>query len=483
MNIVKRNKPFVKTFVTPYGKYMYEVNRNKVINISDNVYEMLKNEKINWEDPEIRSLHETGYLLSYYPLDIEHPQTCIVDTLLNSKLKGITLQLTQACNFRCSYCVYSEGNSMSQRNHTTKKMSWDIAKKAVDFLIEHSKDQSHVNISFYGGEPLLEFSIIKSVIEYVSQNYNEKNVTYNMTTNGALLDDDKLAFFERNKVKIMISIDGPKNIHDRCRVFAGNGKGTYKVVEEKINRIREKYPYLLNTLTFSAVVDPQYDLKDINEFFTYFRKNDRVITNFSLVSESYQNDVKYFSEKYQTYEKNERIKTLLSILGFLETPYQTSISDQYIQSISKFENKLKKTYSFNFNTAPAGPCVPGLIRLLIDVDGQFFPCEHVSETSEIMKIGSIDIGFDIKRIIELLNVSKLTLEHCKECWAFHSCYQCARFCDDIKNMNAGMRLRECNKMRWSVEKQIETYIIIHKLMEIKNEYTGNRECCDISIRL
>ena len=117
---------------------------------------------------EIQELMDNGYWAEKSVVEkVEHPYTRYIPILLERKINKITLQVTQSCNFRCKYCIYSENANRSQRTHSSKHMSWETAKKAIDFLYEHSVDSEKIYIGFYGGEPLLEFELIKQCIEYV----------------------------------------------------------------------------------------------------------------------------------------------------------------------------------------------------------------------------------------------------------------------------------------------------------------------------
>ena len=146
--------------------------------------------------------------------------------------------MTQNCNFRCKYCVYSGAENSYQRVHSNKVMNWNTARKAIDFLWEHSIDSKDVNIGFYGGEPLLEFDLIKKAIEYSRKKFMGKEISFSMTTNGTLLTEEIIRFLSKNKVQLVISLDGAKEINDENRVFK-NGSGTYDRVIRKIDLIKQ----------------------------------------------------------------------------------------------------------------------------------------------------------------------------------------------------------------------------------------------------
>ena len=145
------------------------------------------------------------------------------------------------------------------------------------------------------------------------------------------------------------------------------------------------------------------------------------------------------------------------------------------------QKSFNENYSFNTQSAPAGPCVPGALRLFVDVEGNFFPCEHVSETSEVMKIGNLNDGFYVDKVNTLLNVAKLTESSCRKCWAYHQCYQCAKFCDNDKTLSREMRRIECSKVKRNLQLKLKYYIMLNEVMECKNDKLKTKEGYNLSI--
>lgn len=188
-------KPFIKLFRTPNSWYFYDVPKSELCQIQTDSYlflqRLLHDGSTDSEPPdELVHLAQMGYLTSESPVkELRHPYSRYLPQFLDRNLRQLILQVTQSCNFRCKYCIYSETSSARQRHHSAKHMSWDMAKKAVDFLWEHSIDSRVVSISFYGGEPLLQFPLVQKVIQYSRARFVGKKLTFNMTTNGTLLTD------------------------------------------------------------------------------------------------------------------------------------------------------------------------------------------------------------------------------------------------------------------------------------------------------
>lgn len=166
--------PFVHLFKTSSGCFVYDVNTDVILKVPEDVYLTIKNPQNNSTNAEkyIYKLKKCGYLKGNKLRYTEHPETRFIKYYAESKVEGLILQLTQNCNLRCKYCVYSGG--YYNRTHTNKKMEWNTARKAIDFLIEHSWERPEKTISFYGGEPLLEFSLMKKCILWAEKKCEDK---------------------------------------------------------------------------------------------------------------------------------------------------------------------------------------------------------------------------------------------------------------------------------------------------------------------
>ena len=177
----------------------------------------------------------------------------ISNQLFRYGLLQMILGVTEECNLACRYCVFSDVYS-NTRNSSPKKMTIQTAKKALDYymqLLEEGKKYNPVrdpSLGFYGGEPLLNFDLIRQSVTYLLETYPDEKISYHITTNGTLLTDEIIDFLIKNRFSISISLDGPENEHDRNRVYA-NGKGTFKDVIKNIKKIRDLHYEKLQILT------------------------------------------------------------------------------------------------------------------------------------------------------------------------------------------------------------------------------------------
>ncbi|MCX7923055.1 MAG: Cys-rich peptide radical SAM maturase CcpM [Clostridia bacterium] len=471
MNI---STPNIHLFKTRGGNYFYDVNRHKIVKVSGEVYKLLIRQRRgeNVSHLKIDKLIEQGFLSSKRISEIIHPLNDFVEDYLNNKVRKITLQLTQQCNFRCSYCVYSDNNF--NRDHSNKRMNIDTAKKAIDFLINHSRSSPEVNISFYGGEPLLEFEMIKECIDYAEKLGEGKNIFYSLTSNGSLLNDEIIEYFIRHQVQLMISLDGPKEINDKNRVFAGNGCGTYDKVFEGINLIKNKYPEYYKNIQFSTVIDPEVDLNCSKSFFSSEDIFEDKTLYAGFLDDKTAKQKAVVAEDFQIKWEYETFKMLLSMCNRLDEKCTSKLVYRLRQDMEKCTKGFNSNIDcLNENDHPSGPCIPGQIRLFIDADGNFYPCEKVVETCDIMNIGSLEQGFDIEKIKMLLSIGKLTEEECKNCFSVRECTVCCGQAVEVNEYTKGLskykKLSQCAAVRRTVE---DKFMNLCSLQEFGYAFSG-----------
>ena len=165
-------------------------------------------------------------------------------------IKALCLHVAHTCNLNCSYCFASQGKYHGDR----AVMSFEVGKRALDFLIEHSGKRRNLEVDFFGGEPLMNFQVVKDLVAYARSREQEahKNFRFTLTTNGMLIDDDVIDFANREMSNVVLSLDGRKEIHDRFRVdYAGNG--SWERIVPKFQKLVEarggKNYYMRGTFT------------------------------------------------------------------------------------------------------------------------------------------------------------------------------------------------------------------------------------------
>ena len=165
-------------------------------------------------------------------------------------IKALCLHIAHTCNLNCSYCFASQGKYHGDR----ALMSYEVGKRALDFLIENSGSRHNLEVDFFGGEPLMNFDVVKQLVAYARsiEKQHNKHFRFTLTTNGVLIDDDVIDFANREMSNVVLSLDGRKEIHDRLRVdYAGNG--SYERIVPKFQKLVEargnKNYYMRGTFT------------------------------------------------------------------------------------------------------------------------------------------------------------------------------------------------------------------------------------------
>ncbi len=483
------HKPFIHTFRVGGKDYIYDVNRNVILKGQNELIKLLVGDQTSLDNVEnnyivdlLAKMKNDGFFSSNKIKEILHPADELIEYYLNSKIQKITLQLTQNCNLNCSYCAYSGG--YYNRTHTKSRMDFEIAKRSIDFLLEHSGDNKEINIGFYGGEPLLEKELMRKCIKYAKQNSYGKKLSFTITTNGTLLNESIIQLFEENDVYLVISLDGPKEVQDRNRKFACTSDSTFEIVMSNVNLIKQKYPDYYKNICFNAVLDQENEFCCVDNFFKDF---DLVKEAVVLASEINPNLKKDLVKNDQTFINNYRyeiFKLFLSKLGRLDQSYVSKLVRTYFISLEKTYAQLKVTEKLPEKAHHGGPCILGSQRLFVDTQGTLFPCERVSETSEIMKIGNVFDGFNYDNIREILNIGKLSEDKCKNCWAFRFCGSCAAMADSVNGLSKYEKISKCNGTMKFAEDRLKDICMLKQMKYEFNRFIGGqneRKTVDISL--
>ena len=168
----------------------------------------------------------------------------------HTEIKALCLHVAHTCNLACSYCFAKQGNFSGEE----AIMSFETGKRALDFLIENSGDRHNLEVDFFGGEPLLNWEVVKDLVKYARSIEKDagKNFRFTLTTNGVNINDDVIDFCNEEMQNVVLSLDGRKEVHDRFRVTP-NGKGSYDLIvpkfQEFVKRRGDKDYYMRGTFT------------------------------------------------------------------------------------------------------------------------------------------------------------------------------------------------------------------------------------------
>ncbi len=182
---------------------------------------------------DIETLRDEGLLFAE---DVYAPEAATLKARSGNVVKALCLHVAHTCNLNCSYCFASQGRYQGER----ALMSYETGKRALDFLIENSGSRVNLEVDFFGGEPLMNWEVVKQLVAYGRSREKEahKRFRFTLTTNGVLLDDEVIDFCNREMHNVVLSLDGRKEVHDRFRKNYA-GEGSYDVIVPKFRRLVE----------------------------------------------------------------------------------------------------------------------------------------------------------------------------------------------------------------------------------------------------
>ena len=389
----------------------------------------------------------------------------IIGKYILKKRKVLLLQVTQSCNMRCKYCVYSDDYS---RKPSDLFMSFDIAKKAVDMHFKHNVSSFSTNIGFYGGEPLLNFTLIKDIVNYIKNEYPCRFVYYNITTNATLFNEEIIDFFIDNKINVMISLDGPKNIHDNKRIDVNN-EGTFDKVMDNIRFIKIKNKKYFNShVSINSVTSNIYEQSLAEDFLI---NKFKVKYSVGLISYSKKiKELKINNLKIKKIENDIIRKSIISLLEYrfnMPITYKTGIiNNRFLMKLKAIKGTLLKSNNVENITKfhPKGQCIPSHTRCFIDVKGKIFPCEKTNELNDFLEIGNVYDDVNIRKATNVYNFAKYASCKCNECWALHFCNFCvAKILES--NFDNNVVDNYCVEIRKTTEIYLSALIVLTKIFD------------------
>lgn len=363
---------------------------------------------------------------------------------ITSPIKAMCLNIAHDCNLRCAYCFASTGDFGKGR----KLMSYETGKKALDFLIEQSKGRVNLEVDFFDGEPLMNFNVVKKLVEYGRSREKEtkKNFRFTITTNGLLLDDDKIDFINKEMNNVVLSIDGRKEVNDKLRVRV-DGTGCYdKIVplyKKLVEKRGDKEYYVRGTFT-------KYNQDFSDDVFALLDEGFDQISVEPVVGDP--------SDPYALTEK--------------ELPQIFREYDRLSKRILDYEKTGKKFNFFHFMIdLDQGPCAIKRMRgcgcgneyVAVTPDGDIYPC-HQFVGMDDYKMGNVEDGtFNPEMKKEFAAAHIYTKPDCRECWAR---FYCSGGCNANNYQYAG-DIRKAHKLSCEIEKKRLECAIVMKAIRME----------------
>lgn len=364
---------------------------------------------------------------------------------VESPIKAMCLNIAHDCNLRCKYCFASTGDFGKGR----KLMSFETGKNAIDFLLEKSGERQNLELDFFGGEPLMNFDVVKQIVEYARSRETEygKKFRFTITTNGLLLDDDKIDFINREMSNVVLSIDGRKEVNDFMRVRV-DGTGCYDKILPAFKKLvdgrGDKEYYVRGTFT-------NHNLDFADDVFALYDAGFDQISIEPVVGDS---------DEYALTEK--------------DLPDVFNEYERLAKRIIENEKKGKKFNFFHFMIdLDQGPCAIKRLRgcgcgndyVAITPDGDIFPCHQFVGIDEY-KMGNIDEGtFNKEMKQDFAKAHIYTKPECKKCWAK---FYCSGGCNANNYQYTG-DIRTVHKLSCQLEKKRLECAIMMKAVRIFGE--------------
>ena len=390
-------------------------SKNEIVNLLQNKFDE-KDISFYYDWIKKYIMFQNTFLQKDSEIEVNIPT--IKNNLLHNGFKQLILSITNNCNFRCTYCVYSEEYSDS-RNHSSESMEFKTAKKAIDWYFKYIEYGKKYNIfripviGFYGGEPLLNFKLIKKIINYVNTTYSSYETSYTITTNGSLLTKTISDYLIKHNVSIVVSLDGDKFEQNRKRKYENNDE-TFEDVFTNISYIlKKKY----DAIYIASVYDWKTNLKNCNNFFKNNNLKVSIVSSVNnITTKDYYNrfdetDFKKFNENFSKLEQ-EYISTPNN-----EQDYLTEVIEYPLVSLLLDSNMLNiKRHIYPVT----GCCIPG-DKIFVNPDGEFHICERIPE---IKSIGNVNTGLNFNNIEKIINEYNKILKECDKCEFSFICDKC-----------------------------------------------------------
>lgn len=467
-NIVKNAN--IKLYQTVNQYYFFDVQKDSVKKIHRELFEYLQSEEKEITTKikkEIDNLYELGFL---NPNGIQQIKCCIgnYEEAIQSGISVMVFQVTQMCNLKCSYCPHAQENNNWMRKHASVKMSKEMAFKGIDFLTDHSYDKENIDISFFGGEPLIEFSLIKEIVLYAEKKLHNKHIIFNISTNALLLSEEKIDFFAKHRFCISISIDGPRDIHDRNRKD-WNGKGSFFRVYNNFLKLEKAIKNTESKIIISAVLDKQCNLDDAERFFRQI-ESDKITIQPALVDDLSSTIRHFVSDDFywkMAYYKFLIMLNILRKLGKNDIPIVARpLKRQLAALYNIFRNvnhELSPTLKYKLGDSEKS------FLLYLNCQGNFYPAVGVNEAAEDMIIGNINSGIDLDKVERLLQKASDCKSDCIVCQAAAYCQLGITCCVEEQGVTDHIKQEYCESF---IELFQETIGLILLEKEI-NQYYRN----------
>lgn len=393
--------------------------------------------------------------------------------------RKFVLEATEDCNFRCKYCPNTINLGSNVRQHAKRYMSLETAKAAIDYYFEQyvkifkqlSKEKQTLmtetlppTLSWYGGEPLLNFEVMEQATEYFKQKpwntfgIETKDLFFSTNSNMSIMNDKILDYLVSNNVQLFASLDGPKEENDKCRVFA-DGSGTHDIIVKNLRKIRERDEnYFRDRVSILAVVADDYDKEVCWKYFKDGEFSDLEVSTSrqEYVDCSYIAPVNELKRLEEGFEDDYR-----DIINDIDKAHvdDSSINNiEYLLPYVKVQtDNPHGTNNFNIMLT----CPMGIDNNMIGVDGDMHICHKTDGSDPFANIYHIPVDYD--KLVDIFVEHNRAVNNggCRSCWAVRYCTVCG-----AKRLQKGKMVNpnhsECEVMRMEQKLNMKAFFYAMK---------------------
>jgi uncharacterized protein len=322
-------------------------------------------------------------------------------------IQTLVMNLTNQCNLSCEYCYEFGADKVATPEGKPKFMDLETARTSVDFLLTQSAGRDSVHITFFGGETLMNFPLLKQVVAYANERAAEqgRHIDFSLTTNGTLLTPAIIEFLSENHIGVTVSMDGPKEMHDHLRVFS-NGKGSYDIIEPRVRALIENH----RTRPITARVTLTAGVSDVIRIFRHLKQ-----------------DLGFHEVGFAPVTTSPNQLYAIGNQGMDKVLEQFHIlADEYLEHALRGESHGFSNVSDTLAELCQGvnkshPCGAGIGLLGVGPSGDIAPC-HRFVDSDQHALGHISTGIDKDKQADFLKRGHINSKYdCHECFARPLC--------------------------------------------------------------
>ncbi|MBU2500599.1 radical SAM protein [bacterium] len=371
-----------------------------------------------------RGRREDGLFSAHRPRIVARPPEAPGDC--DRDLRHLVLTVTERCNLRCRYCLHG-ADLPWVRGHGTRRMSLENASRAVTYYLDRCSGAGRPAVSLYGGEPLLEFDLVASIVEVIRAHPRGRDALVSIDTNGVTLDARARDLAVREGLRLQVSLDGPAEIHDRHRREAVGG-ATHASVEANLVSLLRQDPAAADRLSFIATLAPPFDLPAVAGYFADFppfhaagidRKPAVRVGFADLTGQDWPGlaDQAAAGNRQLDVLREHYLEAIRTGTRGKLGPVERALFEP---SLIRFHKRSRARVGSELTMG--GTCVLGRRKLHVDVDGVFHPCER---TGRLVTLGDLETGLD-----PALVAARTADYHsggpgrCADCWAVRLCGIC-----------------------------------------------------------